>query len=66
MESVYLSVFTVENGERYLDLLSKESVENKHIHVSGETRLCHTLLQKDGQITELVEEMPLLKKVKFF
>ena len=65
-ECLLVGFYGGKNGERYLDLLSKESVENKHIHVSGETRLCHTLLQKDGQITELVEEMPLLKKSEVF
>ena len=48
-----------ENGRRLEKMLTQEKVPFLHIPVSGETRICQTLVEEgSSETTELVEEMP--------
>ncbi|MCF7816439.1 MAG: bifunctional hydroxymethylpyrimidine kinase/phosphomethylpyrimidine kinase [Kiritimatiellales bacterium] len=47
------------NGRLIEQMLEKESVRFRHVEVSGETRICQTLVEAGNpEVTELVEEMP--------
>jgi 1-phosphofructokinase family hexose kinase len=48
-----------ENGRLLETLLTQEQVHFKHVQVTGETRICQTLIELGNpETTELVEEMP--------
>lgn len=47
------------NGRLIEQMLGKEGVRFRHVEVSGETRICQTLVEAGNpEVTELVEEMP--------
>lgn len=47
------------NGERVKKILAHEEVVFQHVEVTGETRICQTLIEENNpEPTELVEEMP--------
>jgi tagatose 6-phosphate kinase len=47
------------NGRLLEKMLQNEGVAFQHVEVSGETRICQTLLEAGNpEVTELVEEMP--------
>ncbi len=49
------------NGRLLEDMLRQEDVEFRNVEVSGETRICQTLVEQGNpETTELVEEMPAL------
>ena len=47
------------NGRLLEQMLDAEDINYRHVHVSGETRICQTLVEAGNpETTELVEEMP--------
>ena len=55
-----------QNGRLLEEMLTAEGVRYRHVPVSGETRICQTLVEAGNpETTELVEEMPSISPLEW-
>lgn len=65
-ESLLVGFAGGANGRLLEQMLEREGVAYRHVEVSGETRICQTLIEADNpETTELVEEMPAISDVEW-